>query len=165
MKLLLIHSLIAGVAVYFYFQHPDAIIPYTALSTALLFLVLFSLLWNSSYFYHRSYYRKMPKLLHFIMFFMKELFVANMKIAYDIITPHYHMSPTVLAFPLRLKTDLEISILANMIGLTPGTLSIDVSADRKFLYVHTLYLKHKDIEQLKLHIKNGFERRILELTA
>lgn len=165
MRLLLIHTFLAAALVYIYFQHPGPLLPYSAISTTLLFIALYTLLWLSSYFYRRSYFRKVPKLVYFISFFLKELFVANLKIAYDIVSPHYRMRPTILAFPLKAKTDLEISILANMIGLTPGTLSIDISDDHKILYVHSLYLKHGDIEQLKLHIKNGFERRILELTA
>ncbi|WP_266205458.1 Na+/H+ antiporter subunit E [Pontibacter kalidii] len=165
MKLLLLHIVLAAMVVYVYFQYPDPQVPYTALSTTLLFMVLFLLLWLSSYFYRRSYFRKVPKLVYFILFFLKELLIANLRIAYDIMTPNYRLQPTVMAFPLKAQTDLEISILANIIGLTPGTISLDVSEDRKTLYVHTLYLKHGDVEQLKLHIKNGFERMILELTA
>lgn len=165
MKLLMIHLTLATALVYAYFQNPIVDFPYSGLSATLLFALVYTLLWLSSYFHHRSYFRKFPKLMRFILFFMKELFVANLRIAYDIITPHYSMRPTVLALPLRARSDLEISILANMIGLTPGTLSIDVSQDRKTLYVHTLYVKHGDLEQLKLHIKNGFENKILELTA
>lgn len=165
MKLLLTHIVVAGALIYTYFRQPGALIPYTALSTALLFLLLIILLWISSQFYNRSYYRKLPKLFYFFLFFLKELFIANLKIAYDIITPHYRMQPTLLALPLNAKTDLEISLLANIISLTPGTLSIDISEDRSVLYVHTLYVKHGDVEQLKRSIKDGFERRILELTA
>ncbi|OKL41634.1 Na+/H+ antiporter subunit E [Pontibacter flavimaris] len=165
MKLLLLHIMLAAAVVYTYFQFPGARVPYTALSTTLLFAAVFLLFWLGSYFYRRSYFRKVPKLAYFIAFFLKELLVANLKIAYDIITPNYRLQPTVFALPLKASTDLEITLLANLIGLTPGTISLDVSDDRSTLYVHTLYLRHGDVEQLKLHIKNGFERRILELTA
>ncbi|WP_276495796.1 Na+/H+ antiporter subunit E [Pontibacter litorisediminis] len=165
MRLLLIHIILAILLVYTFFHRPFVAVPYSAISATILFALVFTVLWLSSYFYRRSYFLKIPKLIRFLLFFMKELFVANLKIAYDIITPHYRMQPTVMAYPLEARSDLAISILANMIGLTPGTLSIDVSADRTTLYVHTLYLKHGDVEQLKQHIKNGFERRILELTT
>ncbi|AKD04598.1 Na+/H+ antiporter subunit E [Pontibacter korlensis] len=165
MRLLLIHSILAGLITYTFFQRADVGIEYNALTTLILFSLLMSLLWISSYFYHRSYFFKLPKLISFILYFWKELLLANLKIAHDIVTPRYRLQPTVFALPLEVTTDLEISILANIIGLTPGTLSIDVSEDRKLLYVHTLYLKHNDIEQLKQHIKLGFEKKILELTA
>jgi multicomponent Na+:H+ antiporter subunit E len=38
----------------------------------------------------------------------------------------------VIALPLDAKTDLEITILASLISLTPGTLSLDVSEDKRF---------------------------------
>jgi multicomponent Na+:H+ antiporter subunit E len=85
-------------------------------------------------------------------------------VAYDIITPHYFMKPAVMAFPLEAKTDMEITILANLITLTPGTLSIDVSDDKKILYVHAIYIKDGDLEGLKNEIKNGFEKKLLEIT-
>lgn len=153
------------VAVYLYFRHVETVVPYSAISASTFFAALFFLLWLTSFFYSRTYFRKLPKFFSFLLFFFKELLVANLKIAYDIITPHYYMRPSVIALPLKARSDLEITILANIISLTPGTLSIDVSKDRKMLYVHALYVKHNDLEKLKLHIKNGFERRLLELTA
>ncbi|SFF89617.1 Na+/H+ antiporter subunit E [Pontibacter chinhatensis] len=166
MRLLLIHAIMAAFLTYFAFQHAiTGGMPYTAISATLLFAAVMFILWLSTYFYRRTYFHKLPKLLYFILFFIKELLVANLKIAYDIITPHFRIQPTVMAYPLTAKTDLEISLLANLLGLTPGTLSIDVSEDRSTLFVHTLYLKHGDVQHLKQHIKNGYERRILELTA
>lgn len=91
--------------------------------------------------------------------------MANLKVAYDIITPHYYMRPTVIAIPLKAKSDLEITLLANIITLTPGTLSIDVSKDRKVLYIHALYVKDNDVARIKKSIQYNIERRLLELTA
>ncbi|MBW3600685.1 MAG: Na+/H+ antiporter subunit E, partial [Planctomycetes bacterium] len=58
-------------------------------------------------------------------------------------------------------TDDEITLLANLITLTPGTLSLDVSEDRKTLFVHAMYIE--DPEKLRRHVKEGMERRVLEL--
>lgn len=166
MRTFTLHFILALALVYTYFNvWEDTLFTYTAVSTVLVFSLLFFLLWLSTYFYQRSYFRKLPKFFSLLFFFLKEMLVANLKIAYEIITPRYHMQPTVLALPLDAKTDLEITLLANMISLTPGTLSIDVSPDRKHLYVHALYLKGRSMEELKQHIKHGFERRILELTS
>jgi multicomponent Na+:H+ antiporter subunit E len=74
------------------------------------------------------------------------------------------MKPSVLALPLDAESDLEITILASLISLTPGTLSIDVTDDRKILYVHAMYTTNGDMDILKKEIKQGFERRILEIT-
>lgn len=165
MRLFFLHSAIAFAGVFLTLRQGRLPLPYNALSATILFLLLFSLLWLSSWFYRRSYFRKIPKAINLGLFFLKEMLVANVKVAFDILTPHYYMRPTIIAVPLRAKTNLEIMLLANMITLTPGTLSIDVSKNRKTLYVHALYVKNNDVEKVKQHIKDGFERRLLELTA
>ena len=67
----------------------------------------------------------------------------------------------VIEVPIEAKTDLEITLLANLITLTPGTLTLDVAPDRKSLYVHAMFVD--DPEQIRAEIKNGMERRLLEV--
>jgi multicomponent Na+:H+ antiporter subunit E len=71
------------------------------------------------------------------------------------------MKPGIIALPLDVKTDLEITLLANLITMTPGTLSIDTSEDKKVLYVHAMYLD--DPEEYKKDLKSGLERKLLEI--
>lgn len=71
------------------------------------------------------------------------------------------MKPGIVKVPLDAKSDIEITLLANLISLTPGTLSLDVSNDRKVLYVHAMYISDK--EKFINDIKQGFERRLLEI--
>jgi multicomponent Na+:H+ antiporter subunit E len=92
-------------------------------------------------------------------YFIWELFLANLRVAYDVITPRMYMRPGVIAIPLDVTSDAEITLLANLISLTPGTLSLDVSADRRTLYIHAMYLD--DFEAARSRIKNGFERRVM----
>ena len=92
----------------------------------------------------------------FIIYFFWEMFLANLRVAYDVMTVKHFMRPGILAIPLEAKTDLEITILANLISLTPGTLSLDVSSDRQVLFVHAMYLG--EIEEFK-----DFERRLLRV--
>jgi multicomponent Na+:H+ antiporter subunit E len=107
------------------------------------------------------YFRKVSQLLGFILFFLKEVGVATLRIAYDVITPTHRMQPAVLAIPLDVQTDGEITFLAVVVSLTPGTLALDVSTDRKVLYIHAMYAS--DPEAIRREIKQGFERRILEM--
>jgi multicomponent Na+:H+ antiporter subunit E len=164
MKTFLIHSALSFLFAYQFFKLTD-ILPYNATTAAGVYLLAFMMLWMTSPLYHRAYFRKLPKAINFIFYFLKEVLVANLKIAYDIVTPHYIMKPAVLALPLDVKEDLEITLLACMISLTPGSLTLDVREDKQVLYVHTLYVKKGDLEKLKHQIKHGFERRILELTT
>jgi len=110
-----------------------------------------------------KYFVKVHQVIRFAFFFLWELILANLRVAYDVATPQYHSRPGVIAIPLDAKTDVEITMLANLITLTPGTLSLDVSADRRVLYIHAMYIDNDDIDAVRRKIKNGFERRVLEL--
>lgn len=108
-----------------------------------------------------GYYTKVFKVFSFAGFFLWELFKANLRVAHAVLTPGHNMRPGVVAVPLDLTGEVEITMLANLITLTPGTLSLDVSANRRVLYVHTMYLD--DPEEFRRGIKDGFERRVKEL--
>ena len=54
--------------------------------------------------------------------------------------------------------------LATLITFTPGTLSLEVSPDKKTLYVHEMYIPGNDVEAVRKKLKEGFERKLLELT-
>src|SRR5690606_23960496 len=129
---------------------------------ALLFVV-YAVLWLVSWFYSKSHFDKVYKIAALLWYFIKELFLASLKVAYDIITPDFLLKPGMVAFPLSAKTDLEITLLANMVSLTPGTLSMAISEDRKILYIHSLYVTNGRKSVID-EIKNGFEKRILEIT-
>jgi multicomponent Na+:H+ antiporter subunit E len=102
------------------------------------------------------------RLLSLGLFFLRELILSAISVAGWVLRPNAAaaMSPAIIAFPLTVTRDLEITLLANLITLTPGTLSIDVSADRKTLYVHALDCR--DPAALSQQIADGFERKIIE---
>ena len=97
------------------------------------------------------YREKMPRVLMLLTHFLRDLLVSNLRVAYDVLTPTHYMRPAVVAVPLRAKTDGAITILANMISLTPGTLSLDVSSDRSVLYLHVMYLDNEDDLREQIH--------------
>lgn len=98
------------------------------------------------------------------LYFLRELTLANLQVAIDVVVPRHMARPAIIAIPLAAETDIEITMLANMLTLTPGSVTIDISPDRKTLYVHVLYLEDGDVEATRRSIKEGFERRILEVT-
>lgn len=107
------------------------------------------------------YFNKIGKVIGLLVFFVWELVLANLRVAHDVLTPRHYMRPGVIAVPLAAKSDNEITLLSNLLTLTPGTLSLDVSADRKVLYVHAMYID--DADEVRRKIKEGFERRVLEV--
>jgi multicomponent Na+:H+ antiporter subunit E len=94
-------------------------------------------------------------------FFLWELVRANLRLALDVATPHYHMKPGIVAVPLDVTKDSEVLLLAMLINLTPGSVALDVSSDRTVMYVHVMYIDTPDAARAE--IKNGFERRVLDV--
>jgi len=107
------------------------------------------------------YFEKVPMVFAFAAFFMKELIHSNLRVARDVLTIRRTSRTGIVAVPLDVTTDFEITLLANLITLTPGTMSLDVSNDRKILYIHAMFVT--DPDEIRRSIKTGFERRVLEL--
>lgn len=105
--------------------------------------------------------RKIPGLARFLAFYAWEVLVSNLKVAHDVLTPTDYSKPAIIAFPLSAKSDLEILLVANLISMTPGTLSMDVSTDRRTLYIHGMFVD--DPEKLKKELAESIEARVLKL--
>lgn len=108
-----------------------------------------------------NYFARGPRLITFVLYYIFELFRSNLIVAWDIVTPTHYMRPGVIAIPLDAKSDIEITVLSNLITMTPGTLSLDVSDDRKVLYVHAMYIE--DADKLRRQTKDSLERRVLDI--
>lgn len=83
------------------------------------------------------------RVIGFIIYYLKEIFVASLFVAWDILTPTNYMRPGIVEVPVSLKKDISIITLFNLISMTPGSLSLDYSPDKKTIYVHVLYLHDK----------------------
>lgn len=125
------------------------------------FLLGFVILWimNRNEADHRYFY-KVPRIISFAFYFLYQMIKANIHVAYDVMTPKYFMRPGIVQYPMNARTDMEINLLAMMISLTPGTLIVDISDDKKNLYIHVMYLQ--DPETFVNETKTGLERRLLE---
>lgn len=115
--------------------------------------------------HQRGALRKAVKIASLIWLFLYELMVSAVRVAIVVLHPNLKavVRPAIVAVPLTVKSDAEITLLANMITLTPGTLSIDVSEDRSVLYVHALSMESDTA--LIADIANGFEAKIKEVFA
>ncbi|MBN2646826.1 MAG: Na+/H+ antiporter subunit E [Thiotrichales bacterium] len=103
-----------------------------------------------------------PKVLaKFLGVVLWDILVANLLVARLILGKKDHLQPAFLSIPLELESPLAISILANTICLTPGTVSCDLSADQKTLLVHALDAKQPQatIDE----IKHRYERPLKEI--
>lgn len=98
------------------------------------------------------------RLVAFVVFYLWELVAANALIAFEVVTPRRHLRPGLIAVPVRVESALHVTLLANLISLTPGTLTIDVSPDARVLYVHGMHVKSP--EHLRTQIRK-LEDRLL----
>lgn len=122
-------------------------------------------LWLLTAIFQRTYFLKVWCAMVLLAHFVKELIKANLKIAHDVLSKDTYMEPAIVALPLEIKSDIGIMLLANIITLTPGTLSLRLSDDRSLLYVHTLYLEEGSKEVFKESLKVGFEKKILAIIS
>lgn len=107
-----------------------------------------------------SYFCRALRIFLLLVLFLKELVNSALKVAQTVLSPRMNLKPGIIAYKLNVDRDFEIMLLANLITLTPGTLSVDVSDDRKQLFIHALDCS--DPDGIRNDIANGFERRILE---
>ncbi|MCT8991657.1 Na+/H+ antiporter subunit E [Chelativorans sp. SCAU2101] len=107
-----------------------------------------------------GYFERGRKLFSLAVLFIRELALSAWRVARLVLSPRMELKPGIFAYPLTVDRNFEITLLANMITLTPGTLTVDVSDDRKFLYVHAIDCS--DPDGLRRDIAMGFERKIME---
>jgi multicomponent Na+:H+ antiporter subunit E len=108
-----------------------------------------------------GYFGKVGRVLNFAGFFIWQLLLANVRVTYEILTPAHTMRPAVVAVPLDVTRPAAVTLLANLITLTPGTLSLDISPNGRTLYVHALHVRDADL--FRQEIKEGFERYVKEI--
>lgn len=109
----------------------------------------------------QRYFRVFWGSLGYFFWLLKEIVTSSLKVAASVLGFGDKVQPAVIAIPLDARTDLEITLLACSITLTPGTLTLDVSPDRKHLYVHAMF--GGDAAALCADTKDSMERRILEV--
>lgn len=105
--------------------------------------------------------RRPMLLLRLCGIFLYDVLVANVVVAKLIVSGPKVLRPAFVTVPLDLRSELGVSLLANIICLTPGTVSARLSADRLELVVHTL--DTDDPVQLVADIKARYERPLLEI--
>lgn len=96
---------------------------------------------------------KLPRLIELGLFYIKEVVLSNLKVAYDVITPNYFMKPAFIELDLKGMSDRQILFAANLITMTPGTLSLDVSEETQKLKIHSMYVDDPDAEVHELETK------------
>jgi multicomponent Na+:H+ antiporter subunit E len=107
------------------------------------------------------YTGKVGTFIGLFAYFTYELILANIRLTVDVVSAKHRMRPGVIRLPLDVTSDGEILLLSALINLTPGSVALDVTDDRRTMYVHVLHMETP--EKSRQEIKTGFERRVLQL--
>lgn len=105
--------------------------------------------------------RRPVKVLIYILVLLWDITVANLAVARLILGPTARLRPAFLRLPLDLQDDFAIVVLSSTISLTPGTVSADISPDRRSLLIHVLDVE--DPEKTVAQLKNRYERPLQEI--
>ncbi|GAL29739.1 Na(+) H(+) antiporter subunit E [Vibrio variabilis] len=136
---------------------------YTGLSFVTGFVVgYFALRLSQPFGLKSSYFKRFSASIKLFLYFCYEMLISAAHVVWDVVTPTHLSDPDIIYVPLDVTSDLEITLLANMVSLTPGSLSLDVTEDKKHLVVHAMFAP--DHDEVIRSIKNGMEKRILEVT-
>jgi multicomponent Na+:H+ antiporter subunit E len=102
------------------------------------------------------------RVLQFLGYFAYKLVEANLIVAWEVLTPNNEgVNEAIVAVPVTGTSDTVLTLVANAISLTPGTLTIDVRRNPAVLYVHVLHLRslaqtRQDVRRLELHALRAF---------
>ncbi|MDY0137641.1 MAG: Na+/H+ antiporter subunit E [Thiomicrospira sp.] len=118
--------------------------------------------WLTSAFWPEKVCIRAPwTLLKFIAVVLWDILLANLAVAQLILSRNDRLKPGFFYVELDIQTSVGISLLANTISLTPGTVSCDLSADRRRLLVHALHVE--DPQQVIDDIKQRYEKPLMEV--
>ena len=106
-----------------------------------------------------GYFGRVLAWIRLIVMFFYELLLSSFQVAFDVLTPTHRAKPAILEVPLDVKSDAGLLLVTNLISLTPGTLSLDVSEDKKTLLVHVMFAD--DPDAIRDTLKNGMERWVI----
>ncbi|MEJ8776394.1 Na+/H+ antiporter subunit E [Pseudogracilibacillus sp. ICA-222130] len=110
----------------------------------------------------RYYLAPIYKFFVLFLIFIRELILSNIDIVKIVYKRNPDFEPGIFALPVEVEKDWEITLLANLITLTPGTLSVAISDDNKQIFIHAMDIEDK--EEAINDIKNTFEKAIMEVT-
>ncbi|WP_281824296.1 Na+/H+ antiporter subunit E [Jannaschia rubra] len=107
-----------------------------------------------------GYFVRVYRWIRLLVLFHYELVVSSFQVARDVLTPRHRARPGIICIPLKAQGEAEVLLVTNLISLTPGTLSLDVTEDCNTLVVHAMFAD--DPKAIARQIENGIERRVRE---
>ncbi len=137
---------------------------WSALSFLSGYLVGLVVLFVMRKFFSSQYYLfTVQAVINLFLLFIYQLFASSIVVIQRIIKPKLDIKPGIVAFETDLERDIEVTLLAALITLTPGSVVVEISPDNKVLYIHAM-----DIPELSDGVflsKLKFEEAIRKVTG
>ncbi len=109
-----------------------------------------------------NHLKKIYYLLVLVVWYTSQLVKANLIIAWDILTPRLRTNPAFLEVPLTIQSDMGLLLFSNLLSMTPGTMTLDISENKKILWAHVLYFSS---EEKMLREFERFQKKIKRITG
>ncbi|MBC1422008.1 Na+/H+ antiporter subunit E [Listeria seeligeri] len=122
---------------------------------------IFLLLFMRRFLGSRFYIFRLFALVKLVFRFLHDLIISTIHVSRIVLKKDMNIRPGIFRYDTTLETDWEVTMLALLITLTPGTLSIDISDDYKSIYVHSLHVPN--IEEEIATIRKSYEGAIMEV--
>jgi len=106
---------------------------------------------------------RLGRIIWFVGHYLAELGRSGWRVALDVASPRSEARPGIVHLPLEARTDAEIALVANLISLTPGTLTVDVDPMCRILEVHVMFIDEGKEDEMVQYLKDTVERPVLEL--
>ena len=112
---------------------------------------------------HQNQIQRPLLVIPYMLRLLWDIFVSNLDVARKVLTSNRGLNPGFVSYPLELKDDFPMTILASTISLTPGTVSVDFSEDKKWLYIHALHIENE--QDIIDFIRQRYEQPLQEIFA
>jgi multicomponent Na+:H+ antiporter subunit E len=101
--------------------------------------------------------------LRYLAILAREIWWSAVAVAKLVLGPLDRLRSGFIAVPMDSETDLEITVLANSITLTPGTITVHVEPEKRVIIIHAIDMG-QDPEDVRQSIRSVLEANILRFT-
>ena len=108
------------------------------------------------------YLRRVLKILKLILLFIQELLLSSVEVLKQVLDPQLKITPGIFTYETRLEGDWQVTALALLLTLTPGSVVMEVSEDGKTFYIHAMDIVES--KEMVLRSIGKFEAAIWEVT-
>ncbi|MBN6205149.1 Na+/H+ antiporter subunit E [Ralstonia pickettii] len=114
------------------------------------------------FFGERFYLARPYAFFKLILIFIRELFSSSLLVLSQILSPKVNYQPGIFKYETQMRGEWEITAIALLLTLTPGSVVMEVTPEEDYLYIHAMDVE--DSKEMLLKSLHNFEKAIMEVT-